>query len=110
MALGKKTGGRQKGSTNVSTREMRAAAQAHGKDMIDVLVKIAKNGKLPPHDRIIAAEKVLDRGYGKPSQQVKATLGGSGAFDWDRIPDDKLRVVEETLRLAQRDGIVIDHE
>ena len=110
MALGKKTGGRQKGSKNLSTRDMRAKAQAYGDDMIEVLVKIAKNGKLPPHDRITAAEKVLDRGYGKPAQQVKVQSNGAGRFDWDKVPIEKLREVHETLRLAQRDGIVIDHE
>jgi hypothetical protein len=31
-------------------------------------------------------------------------------FDWDKVPIEKLREVHETLRLAQRDGIVIDHE
>jgi hypothetical protein len=109
MALGKKTGGRQKGSKNLSTRDMRAKAQAYGDDMIEVLVKIAKNAKLPPHDRITAAEKVLDRGYGKPTQQIKTT-DTSERYDLSKIAPDKLRMIADTLRIAQRPGIVIDHE
>ena len=94
---------------NLSTREARAKAQGLGDEMLNVLAEIARNTKLPPHDRIAAADKVLDRGYGKPAQQVKAQVT-SGRFDWDKVPIEKLRQVHETLRLAQRDGIVIEHE
>jgi hypothetical protein len=33
---------------------------------------------------------------------------GTTKFDWSRVPDDKLRIVEETLRLGQREVIVIE--
>jgi two-component system OmpR family response regulator len=72
---------------------------------VDVLVgrlrrKIEPDAKQPTLIVTVAGE-----GY-----KFATPVGGAAAFDWDRIPDDKLRVVEETLRLAQRDGIVIDHE
>jgi hypothetical protein len=58
----------------------------------------------------IAAEKVLDRGYGKPAQQIKATTDSSQRYDWSRLPIEKARMVADALRIAQREGIVIDHE
>ena len=93
---------------NLSTREARAKAQGLGDEMLNVLAEIARNTKLPPHDRIAAADKVLDRGYGKPAQQVKAQVT-SGRFDWDKVPS-RSSVRSRDARLAQRDGIVIEHE
>jgi hypothetical protein len=112
MATGRKTGGRQKGSVNVatlSTREMKAKAQAMGADILDGLLAMFNDAKQPIEGRIKAGKEILDRGYGKPAQQIKTTSSGS-VFDWDKVPNDKLRMVEETLRLAQRDGVVIDYE
>ncbi len=75
-----------------------------------VLVNIAKDVTLPVHDRITAAEKVLDRGYGKPAQQIKTSADSSNRYDWSKVTIEKARMVAEVLRLAQRDGVVIDHE
>ena len=88
---------------------MRASIQADASKYKKWLEDIAGNDKEPGNFRVVAIRELLDRGYGKPAQQVKATVT-SDAFDWDRIPEHKLRMVEETLRLAQRDGIVIEHE
>ncbi len=101
--------GRPKGATNLSTREMKAAAQAHGADIIAGLMAIFNDKNQPGNFRVMAGREVLDRGYGKVSRPVKVQEG-FGRFDWSRIPDDKLKLVDEVLRIAQTDGVVIDHE
>ena len=70
---------------------------------------IARNGKIEPQVRINAIKEIHDRALGKPAQAIKQ-IGGSGRFDWEKVPVDKLRQLQDVLRLAQRDGIVIDHE
>jgi len=82
---GERRGGRQKGSVNLSTREMKAKAQGYGDEALDILMEIARDTNAPTHERIMAAEKVLDRGYGKPAQQIKTHSSGS-VFDWDKVP------------------------
>jgi len=41
---------------------------------------------------------------------VCVVTDSSNRYDWSKVPIEKVRLVAETLRLAQRDGIVIDNE
>ena len=68
MALGRKTGGRQKGSLNKSTVEIKDLARAYGVSAIERLGALL----LSPDDRvaIAACQALLDRGYGKPRQSM----------------------------------------
>ncbi len=102
--------GRPKGAINLSTRELKAKAQGMGDDVLDGLFAMFKDGKLPPEVRIKAGKEILDRGYGKPAQQIKASTDSSQRYDWSKVPIEKARMVADVLRLAQRDGIVIDNE
>lgn len=77
MAVGRKTGGRQPGSLNVATREIKALAQQFGPTVIGKLAQMS--GLVEGHPaadsetaRIAAMKELLDRGYGKPAQ----TIGG----------------------------------
>ncbi len=58
----------------------------------------------------MAVREYLDRGYGKSAQPLKVATDASQRYDWTRIPIEKARMVAEALRLAQRDGIVIDND
>ena len=73
MAIGKKTGGRQKGTPNKATADIKAAAAIHGADALAALASIAKNRRAPHAARVSAAVAILDRGYGRPSQAVALT-------------------------------------
>jgi hypothetical protein len=42
---GQKTGGRTKGTPNQSTREIKAIAQEHTAEAVEVLVKVMREGK-----------------------------------------------------------------
>ena len=45
MAKGRKTGGRQKGTPNKATAEIRGAAQRYTEEALEVLVHVARNGQ-----------------------------------------------------------------
>lgn len=70
MAAGRKTGGRQKGTPNKATSDIKALAQKHAPDAIACLHQLMKDDKTPPQAKISAARELLDRGYGKPSQTI----------------------------------------
>ncbi len=110
-APGERRGGRQKGSANLSTREMKAIFQKpEDAEMMKAhLMAIAGNDKLPANHRVMAIHEFFDRGFGKATTPIKLQEG-TGRWDWSRIPDDKLKLVDEVLRIAQTDGVVIDHD
>ena len=49
---------------------VRDLARKHTDEAIDTLHKIMIDPSVDPRARVVAAEKLLDRGYGRPSQQV----------------------------------------
>ena len=69
MAIGKKTGGRQKGTPNKVTAEIREYAQQFTTDAIDGLSQIARTSTSDAA-RVAAWNSILDRGHGKPIQGV----------------------------------------
>jgi hypothetical protein len=69
MALGRKTGGRVKGTPNKATAELKAYAQQFTKQAIDILVRIATSGENEVA-AVMAAREVLDRAVGKPAQEI----------------------------------------
>lgn len=75
-----KTGGRQKGTTNKATAEIKAIAQKHGEAAIKALVKLLNDEDTPPQTKVSAANSLLDRGYGKPAQAI------TGADDTPLFP------------------------
>ncbi|MGB3423830.1 MAG: hypothetical protein WBF84_06710 [Castellaniella sp.] len=67
--------GRPKGSVNKATAEVRALAQQHGADAIEVLVYLMHKAR-SERSRIAAATELLDRAYGKPAASIDHTTGG----------------------------------
>jgi hypothetical protein len=73
---GKRQGsGRKPGVPNKSTAELKALAQAYGPAAIELLAKVMKTGSNETV-RIAAARELLDRGYGRPVQQVAGDPDG----------------------------------
>lgn len=70
MAKGIKTGGRQKGSLNKATVDVRLAAQQFGAEAITSLANIMRTSENDAA-KISAAKELLDRGYGKSMQPVE---------------------------------------
>ena len=68
--------GRPKGVPNKANADIKAAAAIHGPAALQVLLDIAQDEEKPPAARVAAAQAVLDRGYGKPTQAIGGPDGG----------------------------------
>lgn len=78
--------------------EVREAARAHTKEMIDVLVRIAKSGKTD-QARALAANSILDRGWGKPVQPIDGDgSGGAILVKAATLSDDELAAIASAAR------------
>jgi hypothetical protein len=76
-----KTGGRQAGTPNKATAEVRVLAQNYTAAAVLALAEIMENRDAPPAARVSAASALLDRGHGKPPQAI------TGAHGKDLIPE-----------------------
>jgi hypothetical protein len=50
--------------------EIRSLARAHTRTALNVLVGVMRNTKATPPARVAAANAILDRGWGKPTQSL----------------------------------------
>lgn len=71
MAIGRKTGGRKPGTPNKATAEIRDAAQRYTAEALGVLCDVMRTGT-SEQARVAAANSILDRGWGKPTQSLDA--------------------------------------
>lgn len=74
MAKGFKTGGRRVGSLNKSNVELKQLAQQYTAQAIETLAEIMQDAEAPYSARITAANSLLDRGHGKPTQALELGL------------------------------------
>ena len=72
MALGKKTGGRRKGSANKITATMQEMARPYAKKALKVVYKLLKDDSAAI--RLQAGKELLDRGYGKAMQVTESKI------------------------------------
>ena len=68
-----KTGGRQPGVLNKATADLKAIASDYGQEAIDKLVALMRTSENEQVQKS-AADSLLDRGYGKPTQAVEGTM------------------------------------
>ena len=54
--------------------DVQELARQQSPQAIDALAKIMSDEKAPPAARVAAANALLDRGYGKPTQPISKTL------------------------------------
>ena len=60
--------------------DIKELAQSYSKDMLKVLKKLVLDHKTPATARVTAAIAVLDRGFGKPGQQIDLNSTENEAF------------------------------
>lgn len=96
----RKGAGRPKGGVSRATRTQKATlselARAHTADALKVLVDVAKKGA-SESARVAAANAILDRAYGKPTQSHQhAGPGGApiSTVDLTNMSDDDLNRLE----------------
>lgn len=73
---GERRGGRKKGSQNRVGQDVRKLARKYTKRAIETLAEIME-GAESEQARVMAADKLLDRGWGKPPQAITGE-GGEG--------------------------------
>lgn len=84
--------------------DVKVAAKTYTQDMIDVLVDVALNPKSPPSARVAAANAILDRGHGRATQPMEATVE---KIDFAQIHLEVLKEMSEAGRRdQQRRGFV----
>jgi hypothetical protein len=66
--------GRPKAAVDSNQQQVKDIAANHSVSMVNILVKLAHNRKKPDRVRIMAIREVLDRGLGKPRQEIDATV------------------------------------
>jgi hypothetical protein len=86
---GTRIGGRQKGTPNKATAEIRAAAQEYGPEALKTLVRLMRNTKDNPTAARAAAGEILDRAYGKAHQSISADIDAGITVEIVRFADDK---------------------
>lgn len=95
--------GRQRGTPNRYTRELRAMAQEQGPESIAFFVAVRDDEAQPIQARLYAANELLNRGYGRPSQditvQAQAATDAPDYFSW--LPEARLRIISLWLAEAK---------
>ncbi len=89
---GKKTGGRQPGSLNKVTIEIKAMAAEYGLMALTEIARLATKAKTEP-TRFAACRELLDRGFGKPTQSREP-------IDDHRADDEQVSDLEIARRVA----------
>lgn len=101
-----KTGGRRRGTPNKTTADIRALAQEFGEAALRKLVEVMNHADSPPQAKISAANALLDRGYGKPSELVEpedSTTGMKSIAELDAMYEAAMRNMEaEDARVRER--------
>lgn len=70
--------------------EVQELARQKSPEAVNTLSNIMHDEKAPPAARVAAANALLDRGYGKPTQQISQTLA---KIDPSSISDQELAAI-----------------
>ncbi|MCK9365896.1 MAG: hypothetical protein M0P72_01940 [Metallibacterium scheffleri] len=84
---GERRGGRQRGTPNRATVDIRAIAQAHADDAVATLVAVMSGQDMPPAARVQAARELLAYGYGRPGPATQADPDGMQVNIYNGLPD-----------------------
>lgn len=87
---GERRGGRQKGTPNKITAEIKALAGVYTQAALDTLAEIMATGQSEAA-RVSAASELLDRAHGKPRQAIEHS--GSITRRVEEISDDELLAI-----------------
>jgi hypothetical protein len=78
--------------------DVQELARERSPEAINILATVMRDEKAPPAARVAAANSLLDRGYGKPTQPISQTL----------TKIDPSTMSDEELAAIVRNGIQID--
>ncbi len=92
--------GTAKGSTAKQITDVRDAARQHTLAAVETLVSVMQDLMAPHSARVAAANRILDRGYGKAVQQIEAEVSVY----------DSLSFAEKEALLAVLESLDVDEE
>jgi len=78
--------------------EVQAFAREYSEEAISALSDIIRDKKAPPAARCVAANSILDRGYGRPSQTINQGLVDKPV---DQMTDEELMARLRALKDCQ---------
>ncbi len=84
--------GRQAGTPNKTTREMRELAQQYGPDCLAFWASVLNDPNADFEHRHACAKELADRGYGKPSRTIELQAGRGSGIDYENLTDAELAV------------------
>lgn len=90
--------GRRKGATDKLKADVKALASEYGAAAIKALAEIATGGNQPAAARVSAANALLDRGFGKPSQAVELTGKDGGPVQQAIVTPEQLAEAVRSVR------------
>lgn len=82
---------------------VREIARKHTEAAISALVEIVANGK-PDRARVAAAEAILDRGYGRPTQPIEGGDQPIRFHDLSKLSRKELDQLEKLVGKVDADG------
>jgi hypothetical protein len=93
---GKRPGaGRKAGTPNKATRELKEIAREHTEAAIKTLVAVMEDTEAPPAARVAAADKLLDRGHGRPAVHLEPVEVNIAPIPWDELREIRKKSMEE---------------
>jgi hypothetical protein len=81
--------------------DVRSAARERTQEAIDTLAEIMNDKGVSASARILAAQGILDRGYGKP-QQVTSHPNEAEPWDLTKLTDEELGALDQMASRATR--------
>lgn len=97
--------GRRPGVKNKVTIALKEMANEYTERALKVLVQVMEDPEAPHAARVAAADKVLDRGHGRPAIMVDASL--SGKLDQEMLHRLETEMVERMARARARQQKVL---
>jgi hypothetical protein len=101
--------GRKPGSQNKLTRKAKATlaelCQVHTEAMVRVLVDLPLDPKVSPAARATCAQAILDRGNGRPVQQLQ-TVANGGPAGWEALVPQVAQSRPERKRQQQLEAAI----
>lgn len=91
--------GRPSSAQTILNQTIKERAAIHGDSAIETMVELMNNDEIPANVRLAAAEKLLDRGFGKPKQEVEMT-GEVSYVDKTDLDDRYAKNMSKTAELA----------
>lgn len=106
---GERRGGRQKGTPNKSTNEIKELAQRHCPEVLAEFARIFKDKKADLDSRIKVGVELLNRGYGRPAQQLQHAGHDGGPLDLSLMSDEALAAALARLNHQEEEKQQVRH-